>query len=87
MFYKITENDVIVAITTDVCPGAEAITEEEYETLKKEFNERGQAIVFYANAINSGEITMDNVPEEFQTDVSEILSTQAVALAMMSDVE
>ena len=34
MFYKITENDVIVAITTDVCPGAQAITGEEYETLK-----------------------------------------------------
>lgn len=62
-FYKIIENDCIVAVGIDT--GGTEITEAEYITLLSEIREKAALV----NQLYSGEITIDAVPAEWQEEI------------------
>lgn len=62
-FYKIIENDCIVAVGIDT--GGTEITEAEYNTLLAEIREKAALV----DKLYSGEITIDAVPSEWQEEI------------------
>lgn len=62
-FYKIIENDCIIAVGIDT--GGTEITEAEYSTILSEIREKAALV----NQLYSGEITIDAVPAEWQEEI------------------
>lgn len=76
-YYKLIENDTIIAIGTG--PGGTEITEAEYNALLAEIREKAAL----ANKLYNGEITIDAVPvdwqEEIQRRVDERIAAEGAA--------
>lgn len=49
--------------------GSIEITEEEYESMLEEANQYSAAVESYIKMVQDGEITLDEVPEEYRADV------------------
>ena len=62
-YYKLIENDTIIAIGTGA--GGTEITESEYNSLLSEIREKAALV----NKLYSGEITIDAVPGEWQEEI------------------
>lgn len=74
MFYKIENENMIGEWSVPPTNGVE-ITEEEYNTLKVNFEERGKNLTLYVQKIQSGDITLEDVPEEYRQEVSDIVNS------------
>lgn len=72
-FYKIIENDCIVAVGIDT--GGTEITEAEYMTLLSEIREKAALV----NQLYSGEITIDAVPAEWQEEIQRRVNERIAA--------
>ena len=76
-YYKLIENDTIIAIGTG--PGGTEITEAEYNVLLSEIREKAALV----DKLYSGEITIDAVPdawkEEIQRRVDERIAAEGSA--------
>ena len=62
-YYKLIENDTIIAIGTGA--GGTEITESEYNALLSEIREKADLV----NKLYSGEITIDAVPADWQEEI------------------
>ena len=62
-YYKLIENDTIIAIGTGA--GGTEITESEYNTLLSEIREKAALV----DRLYSGEITIDDVPADWQEEI------------------
>ena len=62
-YYKLIENDTIIAIGTG--SGGTEITESEYSALLYEIREKADLV----DKLYSGEITIDDVPTEWQEEI------------------
>lgn len=62
-YYKIIENNTLIAIGTG--SGGIEITEEEYNRLLTEIQEKAALV----NQLYNGEITIDDVPTEWQEEI------------------
>ena len=62
-YYKLIENDTIIAIGTGY--GGTEITEAEYNTLLSEIREKAALV----DKLYSGEITIDAVPVDWQEEI------------------
>ena len=62
-YYKLIENDTLIAIGTGA--GGTEITEAEYNTLLSEIREKAALV----NKLYSGEITIDEVPADWQEEI------------------
>ena len=76
-YYKLIENDTIIAIGTG--PGGTEITEAEYNTLLSEIRDKAALV----DKLYSGEITIAEVPtgwqEEIQRRVDERIAAEGAA--------
>ena len=76
-YYKLIENDTLIAIGTGA--GGTEITEAEYNTLLSEIREKAALV----DKLYSGEISIDEVPadwqEEIQRRVDERIATEGTA--------
>lgn len=76
-YYKLIENDTIIAIGTG--PGGTEITEAEYNAILSEIRDKADL----ANKLYNGEITIDAVPvdwkEEIQRRVDERIAANGTA--------
>ena len=62
-YYKLIENDTLIAIGTG--PGGTEITEAEYNALLAEIREKAALV----DKLYSGEITLDDVPTDWQAEI------------------
>lgn len=62
-YYKLIENDTLIAIGTG--PGGTEITEAEYNALLFEIREKAALV----DKLYSGEITIDTIPAEWQEEI------------------
>ena len=62
-YFKIIKNNSLIAIGTG--PGGVEITESEYNTLLSEIREKAALV----DKLYSGEITIDDVPSEWQEEI------------------
>lgn len=72
-YYKVVENDIITQFAkqpNNIIPSfAVEITAEEYAQLKADFAAKQATIADYVEKVNGGEITIDEVPEEYRAEV------------------
>ena len=71
-YYKKIENNEVVEFGTHslvVPTGTVEITEEEYAALAAEFEEHRAKVAGYVRKVRNGEITLDDVPEEYRAEV------------------
>ena len=62
-YYKLIENDTLIAIGTG--SGGTEITEAEYNTLLSEIREKAALV----DKLYSGEITIDEIPADWQEEI------------------
>ena len=74
MFYKIEDKNMIGEWNIPPENGVE-ITEEEYIRLKTQFEERGKNLASYIQKVRSGEVNLEEVPEEYRQEVSDAVNT------------
>lgn len=72
-YYKLIENDTIIAIGTGY--GGTEITEAEYNTLLSEIREKAAMV----DKLYNGEITIDAVPAEWQEEIQRRLDERIAA--------
>ncbi len=79
MFYykKIKDGEIIEFGTHSLIVPTEAIeiTEEEYKLLAAELEEHQAKVGEYVQQVTSGEITLDDVPEDYRAEVEAKLPT------------
>lgn len=75
MFYKIVENEKMCKIgDSDILPeNAIKLEPEEYEKLSSEIKAHAKSVREYFSKVESGEITIDEVPEEFLAEVQHMI--------------
>lgn len=64
----------IIGYQSKVPSFATEITAEEYAQLMVEFEARQKAIADYVEKVKAGEITLEEVPEEYRTEVEAIIN-------------
>lgn len=78
-YYKVIEDDKITMFgkqVNDVVPSFSLeITAEEYQTLKADFDAKQALITDYVEKVTSGEMTIEEVPEEYRAEVETKLPT------------
>ena len=75
-YYKTLENEKIMLLieSEKTLKNATEITEEEYYQLMAEFEARQAKIADYVEKIKAGEITLEEVPTEYRTEVEAIIN-------------
>lgn len=72
-YYKVIENDEVMQFAkqpNNIIPSfAVKITAEEYAQLKADFAAKQATIADYVEKVNGGEITIEEVPEEYRAEV------------------
>ena len=78
-YYKVIEDDNITMFgkqANNIVPSfALEITAEEYSQLKADFDAKQALITDYVKKVTSGEMTIDEVPEEYRAEVEASLPT------------
>ena len=72
-YFKIIEGNVVVGIGKNIGVGIE-VTEAEYFSLQAAFEERQAKIADYVEKVKAGEITLEEMPEEYMAEVQEIIN-------------
>ena len=72
-YYKLIENDTLIAIGTG--SGGTEITESEYSALLYEIREKADLV----DKLYSGEITIDDVPTEWQEEIQRRVNERIAA--------
>lgn len=82
-YYKrLDEAGKLIMIGTQSFPvipdmGNEAITEEEYNALMEEIKSHAASVQDYAKKVQSGEVTIEDVPDDYRTEVETIINAPA----------
>lgn len=81
-YYKtLDENGKLIMIGTQNFPvryGQIELTEAEYNTLLAEIKSHAEAVQAYAEQVKAGEITLDDVPEDYREEVEAIINQPIV---------
>ena len=64
-------------VTPDAKIGSEEITEDEYNVLMDEIKSHAASVQDYAKKVQSGEVTIEDVPDDYRTEVETIISAPA----------
>lgn len=80
-YYKLITDGKIIRVGSQSFPveetdGFVAITQEEYDSLIAEIKEHANAVQSYVEQIQKGKISIDDVPEEYYTEVKKIVESQ-----------
>ena len=78
-YYKLIENDTLIAIGTGA--GGTEITEAEYNTLLSEIREKAALV----DKLYSGEITIDEVPADWQEEIQRRVDERIAAEGSAED--
>lgn len=80
-YYKLIKNNKLIAIGTGL--GGTEITKEEYENLLAEIHTKASLV----NKLYSGEITIDDVPTEWQEEIQRRVDERIANDALIAEQE
>lgn len=78
-YYKILKNDILFSIGTG--PGGTEITEAEYNAILSEIGEKAAMV----DKLYSGEITIDDIPAEWQVEIQRRVDERIAAEGEAAD--
>lgn len=78
-YYKIIKDGKITQVGSQSFPVTETeeikpITQEEHDSIVTEWQEHAAKVQEYVDKVKSGEMTLDDVPEEYRAEVEEIMN-------------